>query len=301
MEIRQLRYFVTTANLLSYTKAAKVLFISQPALSNSISRLEKELGTDLFYRGDSRGIRLTPAGRIFLKDAQEILQMVEASVMHVRNAGEAVTGSLSVGYLSAPVFQVSLPDWISGFRTEYPGIDLSIDQYNSTLLYEALETMELDIGFCMSTDLHGSKSLCSAPILHDHISLVCRSDHPIAAADVISLKDLGSTPVVMLSNIESSGFYDKVMQLCLAQDYIPNIVKTSKRREAVSMMVRSGIGVTFLPDSTKMDEHKDLKYLDIANSDNNLDILAAWNKNNQNPAISAIRNYLENHVQAKNG
>lgn len=296
MELRQMRYFITTANLLSFTKAAKVLYISQPALSHSISRLEEELGTALFYRGDNRGIRLTPAGRIFLEDAQQIIHMTEASILRARNASKSFSGSLSIGFLAASVFHVSLPEWISGFRTAYPGINLIIDQYNSTLLYEALETMELDIGFCMSTDLHNSHSLCAEAILQDHISLVVRTDHPFAADDSISLKQLGQTPVIMLSNIESSGFYDKVMELCHEQDYYPNIVKTSTRREAVTMMVRSGIGVTFLPDSTRLDEQSGLKYLNIEDSDNTLEILAAWNKNNSNPAISSMQTYLREHV-----
>ncbi len=295
MEIRQIRYFITTASLLSFTKAAKMLYISQPALSHSISHLEEELGTELFYRGENRSISLTPAGEVFLKDARKIMQMIEQSILHARSADKLQTGSLSVGFLSASVFHASLPRWISGFHTAYPGIDLSIDQFNSTLLYEALENMSLDIGFCMSTDLHDSLDLCSAVILKDYISLVVKDDHPLASEQSVDLHDLKQTPVIMLSNLESSGFYHKVMQLCEAQNYTPNIIKTSTRREAVTMMVRSGMGVTFLPASTKMDEHRDLQFLDIRNSDNRLDILAAWNKNNQNPAIMFMRDYLVSH------
>src|SRR3954454_14526676 len=102
MEIRQLRYFTAVAEHLNFTEAAKKLFVAQPAVSQQIASLEKEIGFKLFNR-DKHSVQLTHAGRVFLNDALEMLDRSEAAIKKARKAAIGEVGQLSIGFLNAPV------------------------------------------------------------------------------------------------------------------------------------------------------------------------------------------------------
>ncbi|MEH7414931.1 LysR family transcriptional regulator [Neobacillus drentensis] len=85
MEIRQLRYFISVAEHLNFTEAAKQLFVAQPAVSQQIASLEKAIGLKLFLR-DKHSVQLTPAGRVFLNDAIEMLNKSEEAVIKAKKA-----------------------------------------------------------------------------------------------------------------------------------------------------------------------------------------------------------------------
>src|SRR5882757_8487268 len=97
MDLRFLRYFVTVAEELNFTRAARVLHITQPSLSVQVRKLESEVGAELLTR-DGRGIRLTQAGRLFLTHARKILAEAERAVALARRTAKGEIGELSIGY-----------------------------------------------------------------------------------------------------------------------------------------------------------------------------------------------------------
>ena len=114
MEIRQLRYFISVAEHLNFTEAAKQLFVAQPAVSQQIKSLEKEIGIKLFVR-DKHSVQLTPAGKVFLNDAIEMLNRFEDVIKKARKAEIGEVGELSIGFLNAPVKNF-LPGLVKDFR-----------------------------------------------------------------------------------------------------------------------------------------------------------------------------------------
>src|SRR5512139_1166860 len=106
MELRQLRYFVAVAETGNISRAAKRIFLTQPALSRQIKALEGEIGQCLLER-QAHSIRLTPVGEALLHEARELLQRAEQALERVRNAGRGVrlrvgyAPSLAAGFLSA--------------------------------------------------------------------------------------------------------------------------------------------------------------------------------------------------------
>src|SRR5690349_14480133 len=97
MELRHLRYFVAVGELLNFTKAAAKLRVAQPALSRQIHDLEEELGVPLLER-NSRSVRLTSAGKAFVKDAQAVLQSAEAAIQTARAFAKGERGEIHIGY-----------------------------------------------------------------------------------------------------------------------------------------------------------------------------------------------------------
>src|SRR5687768_209756 len=101
MDIRPLRYFISVAEHLNFTEAAKQLYVAQPAVSQQIAFLEKKLGVKLFHR-NKHSVQLTNAGSIFLKDAIQLLKKLDESIENARQAEAGLIGTLNIGLLSAP-------------------------------------------------------------------------------------------------------------------------------------------------------------------------------------------------------
>src|SRR5690625_1909395 len=102
MELRHLKYFISVAEHLNFSKAAKELYISQSAISQQISKLEKDIGLVLFER-DKRNVHLTNAGKTLLKEAHEIILKSEQAIENAKKAEQGILGKLKIGFLIGPV------------------------------------------------------------------------------------------------------------------------------------------------------------------------------------------------------
>lgn len=145
MEIRQFRYVNAVAECGSITKAAARLFISQPALSNYISKLEEELGTKLFDRTTSP-LTLTYAGEQYLKRARNILIQLDDMKREFRDISDNLTGRLRVGFPSERIIYM-LPQILPVFKAQYPGIDVEVMSGPGNQLTEALRCGKVDFVF----------------------------------------------------------------------------------------------------------------------------------------------------------
>lgn len=104
MNIRQLEYFISVATNLNFTKAAKLLYISQSTLSEQISELEKMVGVKLFLR-NTHAVQLTASGAAFLKEAKKIIKTMDESIQIARQAESTITGNLRIGILDGLEYQ----------------------------------------------------------------------------------------------------------------------------------------------------------------------------------------------------
>ena len=123
MELRQLKYFVKTAQTLNFSEAARLLFVTQSTLSQQIRQLEQELGSDLFIR-DSHSVQLTESGEQLLPLAQRTLQDAAACQDRIKDLHQILSGSLNIGitYSFAPL----LTETVMEFLKIYPGVKLNI-------------------------------------------------------------------------------------------------------------------------------------------------------------------------------
>ena len=143
MNIQQLRYFLVLADTLSFTKTAEKYYISQTAVSNQIKALEEKLGVQLFQR-DNRKVILTPAGKVFVKEAKSIITRIEEAVQHTKDAAEGFTGEIHVGYqwgFERTVFPKVLRD----FQYEYQNIEILIERDEVAALYDGVMEGKYDI------------------------------------------------------------------------------------------------------------------------------------------------------------
>jgi len=186
MELRQLKYFVRTAQTLNFSEAARSLYVSQSTLSQQIKSLEDELGTILFQR-DSHTVSLTQSGSMLLPLAIQTIQDAEACKTRVNDLKELLTGELNIGVTYS--FSQILTEAVKDFVKKYPGVKLNIFYRNMAELMEALRHREVDLVLAFKPG-HTYSEIESCDLFDDKLSVIMRKDHPLANRKSISLEEL---------------------------------------------------------------------------------------------------------------
>jgi LysR family nitrogen assimilation transcriptional regulator len=188
MEIRQLKYFVRIVELSSFSKAAKDLFIAQPALSNQISNLEKELKTQLLSRS-VRGVLPTEAGKTLYAHAQAIIRQIEHLKFEVENQSSNPRGVVSIG-IPTSVSNVLASPLIKLAQNTYPEIQLKIVESLSGHLEELVSTGRIEMSLLFDNphrapgkkDKNSGYNLIRTPILEEELFLQTAQALPIKGA-----------------------------------------------------------------------------------------------------------------------
>lgn len=186
MEIKQLKFFVRTAQTLNFSEAARSLYVSQSTLSQQIKSLEDELGTVLFQR-DSHSASLTESGAMLLPLAIQTLQDSEACKAQMNDLKELLTGELNIGVTYS--FSQILTETVKNFVKEYPGVKLNIFYRNMAELMEVLRHREVDLVLAFKPD-QPYDEIESSYLFGDKLSVIMRKDHPLADRESISLEEL---------------------------------------------------------------------------------------------------------------
>lgn len=149
MDFKQLEAYVKVIETASFTKAADVIFMSQPSVSAYIRSLEKELGATLVNRS-SKEVSPTPAGKILYENAKELLALKSRTVEGIRNLSGSFSGDISIAASSVPA-QYILPEILSGFTKMYPGISVTVRQSDTYEVSRVVALQQAEIGFSGDT------------------------------------------------------------------------------------------------------------------------------------------------------
>lgn len=284
MTVQQLRHFIAVAQFLRFGEAAKACYISQPSLSHSISELEAELGPRLFYR-DNRAVELTPAGKVFLTAAQDIVKLLDDAIIRAKRADSGFAGSLvvgSLGGLSAGTF----PARINDFKKKYPNIDVALKLSNMKGLNMGLLQGSIDVALTRKIDVvHRSDELSWAQLYQDRFGIVLRRDHPLAERSGLSVGDLADEPFVFLDKDVTPNVYNYTLQLCTSRGLVPRIMQTGPTLEIVCTLLKAGMGVAIIPDCAMAYGADELKFIQIEGEDTISDVVLAWRQRNVNPIV----------------
>ena len=237
MELLQLRYFCVVAKHQNMTKAAAELMISQPALSKTISSLEKELGTPLFVRRN-RSIFLNRAGEILYQKIDQSINLIDDTVSEIRELSNEPFGNVRLLVLSASSY---MPGFYIAFHQRYPFIKLQLSNY---IRYEHMFMYDCD--FCITADagftpLAGN---CVVPILTERFVLAVQKQHPLAGRGSIHLKEAAPYPFVASNRREDLEFY------CLKAGFRPNIIAECDNGTTYEAFLRGGVGISVVPEIT---------------------------------------------------
>ena len=192
MELRQLRYFVSVAQLKSFSMASRSLGVAQPALSRQMQQLERELGTLLLDR-HARGISITPAGELFFRRAQQILADVELTRQEIGVQSAQLSGQHTLG-MPIPVTALLLERLYRECPRKFPGVSLRLIEGFSALLPDWLVGGSIDLAILYAAD---HPAINATPLLTEPLYLVGAKTSELHAMSTCELADIADLPLIM--------------------------------------------------------------------------------------------------------
>ncbi|KAA1189565.1 LysR family transcriptional regulator [Pseudohalioglobus sediminis] len=238
MDLRKLEIFVAVAGAGSFSAAAEQIPMAQPAVSIAIRKLEDELQLTLFDRSGRR-IQLTAEGERLLQQAQAILQQVEALQASAGSLQQLLQGELSIACPSM-LATYFLPDLLSGFLSQYPGLSASVTQAGTEEIEALLLRDEIEVG--VTTADATTQELELVPLVNEQMVVCVAEDHPWARRRYLNVKDLHRTPMV----VYESGYFIRAQldTLCRQHEIRPELRIQSNFLPLLVRMVKQGVGVT---------------------------------------------------------
>ena len=217
MSDRRLKVFHTVARLLSFTKAAEALHMTQPAVTFQVRQLEEYFNTRLFDRTHNR-VNLTPAGEHVSEFAERIFDLYAEMENKVRDLTGEISGALTIG-ASTTIAEYMLPALLGEFKNRYPDINLRLKVSNSEGIVSMVEHNVIDLGLVESPV--GNKNLIVEVCHDDQLVVVVAPDHELAKSGArVKAADIIKYPFV--SREEGSGTRDFIMQYLLEAKVKPS-------------------------------------------------------------------------------
>ncbi|MEV0443293.1 LysR family transcriptional regulator [Streptomyces spectabilis] len=239
--LRHLRIFVVTAEELHFSRAAELLGMAQPPLSQAVRRLEKELGAELFDRSN-RQVRLTAAGSVLYDEARALLVREERLRSLVRRAVDGDVGTLRAGVpedTAAPVLHALL----AACAERAPGLRVDLQEVSTQEQLRLLASGGLDVGLLhLPVDATG---LVLGPEVAVELGVVLPRTSPLARLPEVALADLSGHDLVLCPRDAAPGWYDTTLDVCRGGGFVPGRVRHARNPEFLLGLVAAGQGVAF--------------------------------------------------------
>ncbi|MED1725717.1 LysR family transcriptional regulator [Brevibacillus parabrevis] len=243
MDIKQLHYFVTVSDLLSYSKAAQKLHISQPSLSNAIKNLEQEVGSPLLER-NTRKIELTDAGNILYRKAILLLSQMDTLKKEMEEVKETGSGQLIIGIIESAKHWV--PKVIRSYQEHFPSMNIKlIEVLSGQAVKDSLRKYQTHL--LITNQSIQEDDLETIPLYVENLVLVLHRSHPLAQQESVSLKEVVAEPFI----ISTEGFQtrENILSAFAMEDVEPRIKFEIERFETALSLIRENLGITIIPEN----------------------------------------------------
>lgn len=282
MDLRQLKYFLTLAEELHFSRAAEKLFIVQPALTKQIQGLESELNVILFKR-NKRKVELTRAGKYFQEEVKQIVDKLERVKNQTRMVQEGNKGELRIGYVGSCI-HTFLPDMLSILHDQNPHIQTYLNEMTSSAQRVAIENGDLDIAFLRNPLPH--PHLGQHLVFSESFSLIVPNHHSITSKTFEGVHQLKDEKFILPPKTDGELYYQLQLSICEQAGFSPTIAHETVHGHTVLKLVDHGLGITFLPSSFQQVTTANVKFIELSGIPQKAEITAIWNINNPNPSVS---------------
>lgn len=259
MELQQLKYFKTVAELGNLTAAAEALFVTAPAISTSISRLEDELGVQLFERARGR-LMLNASGQFFLRHVNQALDKLDYAALELRKNHMFHGQHVFLACVSSAQWE----DMVTAFTLEHPNFTLSCTHYKRTEIvnnglpaqHNFLLTCEDGVPDFVAAEMD------STVLFEDTLMIAVARSHPFADKKTVNLKDvLSETLLLPMTNYS---MYERLADLCTFADLTMPSGSAYPHVTALKI-AEKGLGIAFTTQYAMRSQSLDLKYIPISN------------------------------------
>ena len=245
MELRQLRYFVAVAEQGNISRAAKRIFLTQPALSRQIKALEDEIGQCLLER-QAHSIRLTPVGEALLREARELLHHAEQVLERVRLAGRGprlrvgYAPSLAAGMLSAAV---------ENFTQTHPNARVELFDLSTKEMLAGLESDQLDVALSVGQQRE-TRGLKWTPLVRATWQLAVSRNHPLARRSRVTPAEVAREPLLVFCQRDYPEYWDIITGWLRGHRQRPRVAGEYDGVDSLMAAVESGLGVAIVTART---------------------------------------------------
>jgi len=288
MSLPQLESFVEVAKQGSLGRAARALFVTQPALTARLQRLEQELGALLFLRS-RRGMRLTEAGRAFLPYAERALSAVAEGRSAVSDLQRGGRGHIAIGAAPA-VSTYVLPPILKRFRDEHPQVAFSVRTGHSEEVLELVLREQVDVGLVRAVR---HPEIASVPLYEDQLVLVVEPSHRFGGDGSIRLEEIGEEQLILFDR--TSSYHHLTSALFREAGVTPRGLLELDNIDATKKMVQQGLGVAFLPQTACAGELDDgsLQAVEIEDAEPVRRQIVAIRRRNAGPPSKIVDSFLQ--------
>jgi DNA-binding transcriptional LysR family regulator len=242
VELRHLRYFVAVAEMENISRAALKLRVSQPALSRQIRDLEDEIGVPLFERR-AKSVSLTEPGRVFFKEASEVLLHADDAVKKARATAKADETELHVGYSPTPVAEI-LPKTLRAFQHAMPNIHVRLHDWSNKAILDGVRDGRLQLGLIISPPKVSSlRDLRYEELFHERVCVAVAPQHPFARRRAIPLTEVAAEPLIGLTSEDYPEYYDYLSIIFSKVKQKPRVVEEHDSLSGILASVEAGTGV----------------------------------------------------------
>lgn len=241
MELRDLQIFMAIVKHGSYTKAANVLFISQPTLSKSMKRLENELQAQLLQR-TTRQLQVTDIGAVVYEHGQKILYNLQELGQSIQDIRDVQLGTIKLG-IPPLIGTLFFPEIARAFHQEYPKVTLELVERGAKRISELVHSGQVDVAFVVLPIVEPTFTI--VPFIEDDFVLYVHKEHPFAQCAEVSVEDLKNEKFVLFSN--EYALHDFVIRSCENEGFSPDIVYKSSQWDLIVELIGLNLGVTILP------------------------------------------------------
>lgn len=288
MELRHLRYFITVAEELNFSKAALKLFTAQPSLSQQIKDLEEDVGVKLLNR-TKRKVELTEEGAVFLEQARLTLAQADKAIAMARQVSQAKQQMLRIGFV--PVAEMKIfPYILPNLRVQNPDLKIELLSLNNNEQMRLLKKGDLDLTFTRH-NFH-SDEIESQFVIREPLIFILPKDHPLAKYERIPVKALNSIDFIIPSAEESFTLHHAILDFAKTNGIEFNIVQKADNILFNINSIGIGLGCTILPGyiAPLTMDNTVIRPLDVELP--YLDLYASYSKNNKSYAVSKFLELL---------
>ena len=291
MELELLRSFLALAGQLHFGRTARLLNVSQPALTKRIRQLESEIGGQLFRRGRN-GTRLTDVGGLLLDQAGELVRRADQLLDDMRRAARGEIGKLSIGF-GFHTFDL-VPRVVAQLRRRAPEVQVKLRDMSTREQLVGLSSGTIDIGFVRLPVADDFEQL---PVIQDSLAIVRSLESK--GKRHLGLADCREEVFVMLSLERSPTFRQHTLRLCAKYGFSPRIVQEAHELSTLFALARAGVGLTVVPISACRAGTRGVRVHPISDKEALWTVGAAWRKGEKSVLVARFLELLKKELNQK--
>lgn len=243
MELRDLKSFIEVVNYKSFSKAASHSYLSQPALSKAVKKLEEELHVELFERS-RRELKLTDAGKIVYQQGVKALLPLSELTTLLDELMNIEVGEIKMG-IPPLIGTLFFPSIARNFNKRYPKVSLELVELGAKRIADLVEQRKIDLGIIVLPSDHAKFNI--HPFIKDEFVLYVHKDHHLAQQNTVHLNQLKDENFILFSH--EFTLHDYIRQACNSAGFTPIVSYRSSQWDLIIELVASQLGITILPKS----------------------------------------------------